>query len=116
MSRPWGRNRLGVLAVALAAISVVSYAGVVVWSNYVSLHPQASAGKLGSLGSLMGFAVAPVAAAASAITGIAAVVRARRGRGGLAMAIAGLAIGGVLTALFAIWFLGLMLNPGALGG
>jgi hypothetical protein len=73
MSRPWGRNRLGVLAAALAAISVDSYVGVVIWSNYVSLHPQASAGKLGSLGSLMGFAVAPVAAAASAITGIAAV-------------------------------------------
>ncbi len=111
MSRLWGRNWLGPLAIALAAISVVTYVGAVVWSNYLSLHPEASAGKLTSLL----FPVSPMAAAASTFTGIAAVLRARRGRGGLAMAIAGLALGGALTALFAIWFLGLILNPGALG-
>lgn len=111
MSRLWGRNRLGVLAIALAAISIVSYVVAVAWSNYVNLHPEASAGKLDSLG----IAVSPVAAAASTITGIAAVLRARRGSGDLGLAIAGLLLGGAITALFAIWFFGLMLNPGALG-
>ena len=94
MSRFWDRNWLGVLAIALAAMSFASFIGAAVWSDYLGLPPEAFV-----------FLVSPIAAAASIFSGIAAVLRARRGRGGLAMAVAGLAAGGVLTVLLAIWFL-----------
>ncbi len=63
MSRLRG-NWPGVLAVALAALGVVSYPGVVVWSNYLSLNPEASTGKLTG----PAFLVSLIAAAASTLS------------------------------------------------
>ena len=68
-------NRLGALAIALAAISVVTYIGAIPWSSYVTSHPDASPGKLAGLV----FVIPPMAAVASAGIGIAALLRARRG-------------------------------------
>ena len=111
MKSPSGRSRLGVLAIALAGISVASYVASVASNNHAMLNPQAGADQLSGLA----LAVSITAAPASAAIGIAGVIRARRGSWSLGVAIVGLALGGVLTALIVIWFLGLILDPGALG-
>jgi len=104
-------NRLGTLAIALAAISIVSYLGQVAWSAYSGTHPAASGGKLGGLA----FTISPLAALASTAIGTAALQRAKRGAGGRGQAIVGFLLGALLTLWFAAWFIGLALNPGAVG-
>ncbi len=122
MSGFWGRNWLGVLAIALAAMSFASFIAAAVLISYTSLHPAASAVSSARISyatqdnpiGLVG-AGWPIAAAASTLTGVAAVLRARRGRGSLAMAIGGLVAGAVQTALYAIWILFFILTPGGGG-
>ncbi len=105
-SRP--KNRLGAWALALAAISVVAYAVTAVISGSSPALP------LGKFWAVSEF-ISPAAAIASVVVGVVALARARGGAGGLGLAIAGVAVGALLTALFVIFFVGLMLNPGALG-
>lgn len=105
-------NRLGALAIALAAISVVTYIGAIPWSSYVTSHPDASPGKLAGLV----FVIPPMAAVASAGIGIAALLRARRGAGGRRLAIVGFLIGALLMLALVAWSAGVALNGGALGG
>ncbi len=103
---PSSRNRLGAWALALAAISVVAYAVTAVISGSRPLD-----GKFWALSQF----VSPAAAMASVVVGVIGLLRARGDAGGLGLAIAGVAVGGLLTAWFVIWFVGLLLDSGGRG-
>jgi len=91
-------------------VVLVASSGVRFASIYVL--PLEAMGKLGALF----LPLSALAAVGSLVIGVTALLRARRGAGGLGMAVAGLALGSLLTFLFAIWCLGLLLIPRALGG
>jgi hypothetical protein len=102
------RNWMGLLAILLAVMSIASYLGAVLWSAYVSSHPNASAGK----GDALVIGIGPPTAIASLVVGIFALRRARRGNGRLTVAIVGVVLGGMLTLAIAVWIVVLLLSPG----